>query len=72
MEKFFRLQFYTYIKQVSQSIKTSAQSCVSFKILQTTGWLVLAEHPDQSQPTTVIADTNNRENHHPVIFLLIS
>ena len=66
--KISRLHFYTYIKQVSQSIKTSAQSCVSrvsFKILQTTGWLVLAEHPDQSQHTTVTADTNNKENHHP-------
>ena len=36
-----------------------------FKIFQTTGWLVLTEHPDQSQHTTVTADTNNKENHHP-------
>ena len=51
-----------YLKDTDNRLLASR---VSFKILQTSGWLVLSEHPDQFQHTTVIADTNNRENHHP-------
>ena len=68
MEKFLDYNFIHILNRLVNQFKRQPRVVLVVlvsRFLQTTGWLVLAEHPDQSQPTTVIADTNNRENHHP-------